>query len=523
MATVTINGNTYEYPLGISYEEIAASFQSDYSSPIALAVVNGRIRELFKRLTGDCEISFCTIRSGEGYRAYLRTVTMLFLKTVEDLFGSDAAQNCRVEFVVGNGHYISPVTQEGDMFEANEGTATQIEEKMRATVAKKLPILKKSYSIEEAENMFAAAGKHDKQELFRYRRSAYVNLYELDGYVDYYYGHMLPHTGYVEAFRVQAYEKGFLLLLPSKGNCEKVEPFLEYKKLFATLKETEVWCRRINIETVGDLNGQICKGAGSLSDLILVHEAEQERKIGEIAKDIVLRGDVKFVMISGPSSSGKTSFSHRLSIQLRTLGFVPHPIALDDYYVNRDRTPKDEQGQNDYECLEAIDTAQFNEDMKRLLAGDSVALPTFNFKTGQREYSGKITTLQSGDILVIEGIHGLNPKTSFSLPDKSKYKIYVSALTGINIDYHNRIPTTDARLLRRMVRDARMRGTTAAETIRMWSSVRRGEEKYIFPFQEEADAMFNSALIYELAVLKQYAEPLLFEIPKESAQYHEAT
>jgi uridine kinase len=228
-------------------------------------------------------------------------------------------------------------------------------------------------------------------------------------------------------------------------------------------------------------------------------------------------------MISGPSSSGKTSFSHRLSIQLRTLGYAPHPIALDDYYVDRDNTPKDENGENDYECLEAIDVALFNADMARLLAGEAVELPTYNFKTGKREYNGKVTQLDAEDILVIEGIHGLNPKTSVSLPDSSKYKIYISALTGINVDFHNRIPTTDGRLLRRMVRDARMRGTSAQATIKMWPSVRRGEEKYIFPFQEEADAMFNSALIYELAVLKQYAEPLLFGIPKGSAQYLEAT
>ena len=268
------------------------------------------------------------------------------------------------------------------------------------------------------------------------------------------------------------------------------------------------------------MNDQIC--SGSVNELILVQEAEQERKIGEIAKQIVERGNVKFVMIAGPSSSGKTSFSHRLSIQLRTMGKVPHPIALDDYFVDREMTPRDENGNYNFECLEAIDVKQFNEDMIKLLKGERVELPTFNFKIGKREYKGNYKQLGSDDILVIEGIHGLNEKMSYSLPEESKFKIYISALTTLNVDNHNRIPTTDGRLLRRMVRDARTRGTSAQGTIRMWPSVRRGEEENIFPFQEEADAMFNSAQIYELAVLKTFAEPLLFQIPKDSPEYYEA-
>ena len=246
------------------------------------------------------------------------------------------------------------------------------------------------------------------------------------------------------------------------------------------------------------------------------------RRIGEIARDIARRESVKFVMIAGPSSSGKTTFSHRLSIQLRTYGLKPHPIGLDNYYLNHDKTPLDADGKPDYECLEALDVEQFNQDMTSLLAGESVQLPTFNFKTGRREYNGKTTRLGENDILVIEGIHGLNEKMSYSLPAQSKYKIYISALTTLNVDEHNRIPTTDNRLLRRIVRDARTRGASAAKTISMWPSVRRGEEQYIFPFQEEADAMFNSAMLYELGVLKQYAEPLLFGIQKGEPEYHEA-
>ena len=256
--------------------------------------------------------------------------------------------------------------------------------------------------------------------------------------------------------------------------------------------------------------------------MILVQEALQERRISEIARDIARREGVKFVMIAGPSSSGKTTFSHRLSIQLRTYGLKPHPIGLDNYYLNHDQTPLDDEGKPDYECLEALDVEQFNKDMTDLLSGKSVQLPTFNFKTGMREYSGKPMKLGEEDILVIEGIHGLNEKMSYALPAESKYKIYISALTALNVDEHNRIPTTDNRLLRRMVRDARTRGASASQTIAMWPSVRRGEEKYIFPFQEEADAMFNSAMLYELAVIKQYAEPLLFSIKKGDPEYHEA-
>jgi uridine kinase len=392
---------------------------------------------------------------------------------------------------------------------------------MNQLVQSQAPFMKKSYAVEDAIELFGEQGMQDKERLFRFRRSPYVNVYEIEGYRDYYYGHMLPHAGYVKWFQVQEYQGGFMLLLPPRDKPGFVGPLAESPKLFAAMKEVEHWGLRIGIETVGDLNYQISKGFWN--DLILVQEAEQEWKIGEIAKDIVKRGDVKFVMIAGPTSSGKTSFSHRLSIQLRALGKAPHPIALDDYYVNRDHTPKDAAGNYDFECLEAIDVNQFNEDMSRLLAGDTAELPTFNFKTGRREYNGITKKLGTEDILVIEGIHGLNEKTSYSLPDKSKYKVYVSALTGINVDYHNRIPTTDGRLLRRIVRDARTRGTSAAKTISMWSSVRRGEEKNIFPFQEQADAMFNSALIYELAVLKQYAEPLLFDIPKNAPEYHEAT
>lgn len=516
MITVKINGEERQYPQGATYEDVANDYQQEYENLIALAARDGKIRELFKKLTRDCEVTFFTLKDDVGNKTYVRSATMLFLKAVFDVYGREAAQSCRVEFAIGNGSYISPKGK----INATEENAAKIRNRMRELVEAKTPFLKRSYSLDNAMELFRKEGMKDKEKLFRYRRGSFVNIYEMDGYYDYYYGYMLPNAGYVKWFDVIAYEDGFMLLLPDKKDPTHVKPFQERKLLFRTLKESEEWGKEIGIETVGDLNDQICRG--SLSELILVQEAQQERKIGEIAKSIVDRGGVKFVMIAGPSSSGKTSFSHRLSIQLKTLGKTPHPIALDDYFVNREFTPRDENGDYNFECLEAIDVKQFNDDMCRLLAGERVELPSFNFKTGKREYKGNFKQLGPDDILVIEGIHGLNEKTSYALPEESKYKIYISALTNINIDEHNRIPTADGRLLRRMVRDARTRGADARRTIDMWASVRRGEEQNIFPFQEDADAMFNSVLIYELAVLKQFAEPLLFQIDKGEPEYYEA-
>ncbi len=516
MAIVTVRGEKREYAQGTSYETIAADFKDQYDGMIALAAANGKIRELFKKVTGDCELDFFTTRDDVGYKTYVRTATMLLLKAVGDVFGWEAAQQSCVEFAVGHGTYVRvperiPVTEE---------SASRLQERMKELSEKRTPFRKRTYPLEDAMELFREKGMQDKERLFRYRMSSTVNLYEMDGYYDYFYGYMLPNAGYVRWFELIPYEKGFMLLLPTKARPGIVEPFEERKKLFQTMEASEDWGRTAGIETVGDLNDQICRG--SMSELILVQEAEQERKIGEIAKEIVRRGNVRFVMIAGPSSSGKTSFSHRLSIQLRTLGKTPHPIALDDYFVDREKTPRDENGDYNFECLEAIDVKRFNEDMVRLLSGEKVELPTFNFKIGKREYHGNVLQLAADDILVIEGIHGLNDKMSYALPQESKFKIYISALTTLNVDNHNRIPTTDGRLLRRMVRDARTRGSSAQRTIQMWPSVRRGEEENIFPYQEGADAMFNSALIYELAVLKPFAEPLLFQIPHDAPEYYEA-
>lgn len=513
MAKITIDGVTGEYPDGITYEEIADAYQDRYENTIALVLEDGKIRELIKTVHKDCTLSFLTLKDSIGHKAYVRTAVMVLLRAAADVIPE---ANIKVEFAIGPGYYCDVRMEKkltGDMVK-------QIRARMQELVDEKIPITKKTYSIDEAREIFKKQKMEDKGKLFRYKRSSFANVYCLDGYYDYYYGFMLPDTGYVKYFDLMLYEKGLLLLLPGMDAPCMLEVFGPREKLFRTLRTASHWGEMMNIDSVGDLNDTIC--AGEMNDMILVQEALLERRIGEIAETIVKKGNVKFVLIAGPSSSGKTTFSHRLSIQLRTYGKIPHPIALDDYFVNRELTPRDENGDYNFECLEAIDVKQFNEDMERLLRGERVELPTFNFKTGKREYHGRYKQLGEEDILVIEGIHGLNPETTYSLPDESKFKIYISALTSLNLDEHNRIPTTDGRLLRRMVRDARTRGASARRTIEMWPSVRRGEENYIFPFQEEADEMFNSVLIYELSVLKQYAEPLLYSIEPGEPEYYEA-
>lgn len=513
---VTVNGKTREYPAGITFGEIAGVYQKDYPHQIALAVRNGKIRELFKKIDRDCTVEFLTLADDTGHKTYNRTATIILMKAINEVVGADKIEKIKVEFAIGNGYYCS---KKGD-FEVTDELVENIKAKMQEYVDKDLCIIKKPMPLEDANDLFAKQKMMDKVSLFKYRGSSSVNVYNLDGYYDYYYGFMLPSTGYVKCFDLKKWGDGFMLILPTKEHPESLDPFQPLPKLFNSMEIASDWGEKLGVDTVSDLNDQIRQG--KFNELVLVQEALQERRISEIASDIVSRGGVKFVMIAGPSSSGKTTFSHRLSVQLRTHGLTPHPIAVDDYFVDRELTPRQPNGDYDFECLEAIDTQKFNDDMCALLNGERIELPTFNFVTGKREYKGNFKQLGPDDILVIEGIHGLNDQMSYALPAESKYKIYISALTTLNIDEHNRIPTTDGRLLRRMVRDARTRGASAKRTIQMWPSVRKGETENIFPFQESADAMFNSAMIYELAVLKQFAEPLLYNIQKGEPEYFEA-
>ena len=513
---ITVNGTTKEYPEGTSFETIANEYASDFKSRISIAVFNGKLRELSKCPDKDGELEFLDLSSGTGHRAYKRTAVLMFMKACNDVIGDDKINKIKLEFSINTGYYFSC----GGKFVATDELAKKIEARMKELVEQDAPIIKKSRPLAEAREIFEMQGMEDKLKLVKYRRSSVINLYDLEGYVDYYYGYMLPACGYVKLFEVLTFRDGFILNLPRKKTPEVLDEFVPLEKVFDTMMEATEWGDMLGIDTVGDLNECIC--AGDIDDMVLVQEALQERRIGEIAKDIASRKGVKFIMIAGPSSSGKTSFSHRLSVQLRTLGLKPHPIAVDDYFVNRADTPVDEDGNYNFECLEAIDVKLFNSDMTRLLAGEKVEIPTFNFKIGAREYKGNFKQLGPEDVLVIEGIHALNDKMSESLPVESKYKIYISALTTLNIDEHNCIPTTDARLIRRMVRDFRTRGASAKRTIGMWASVRRGEEENIFPYQETADAMFNSAQIYELAALKAIAEPILYSVTEDDPEYFEA-
>ena len=510
------DGSTREYPEGTRFLEIAKDFQGHYENDIVLVISDGKLLELYKTLEKDCFLRFLTTGDDIGLKTYRRSMSLMLVMAVYDTAGHDRIRKVRIHYAAGQGYYC---TIDGDI-SLNEVFLRQVEETMHRIVEQDLPIEKRSIHTDEAVELFHQYGMYDKEELFKYRRSSRVNLYRMGAFEDYNYGYMVPSTGYLRYFALHLYDEGFVIQLPEIANPRVIPPFAVREKLFQVQKESMRWGDLQNIETVGDLNREIVQAGAQ--NMVLVQEAQQEKKIAEIAEQIAKRGDVKFVLVAGPSSSGKTTFSHRLSIQLKVNGMRPHPLAVDNYFVNRDQTPKDERGNYDFECLEAIDVEQFNEDLRRLLLGEEVGIPTFDFITGQRKYDGRKLKMESRDILVIEGIHCLNPKLTETLPDDRKFKIYISALTQLNVDEHNRIPTTDGRLIRRIVRDARTRGTTAARTIAMWYSVRRGEERNIFPFQEEADIMFNSALIYELAVLKQYVEPLLFQITPDMEEYHEA-
>jgi len=514
--TVTVNGIGKAYPRGTSLFDISRDYVKHYDADIILAVQDGNLRELNKKVYENCRVDFLTVSDSDGYRTYCRGMILLMLKAFELVIGEDTKYTVYVEHSIRDALYCE--LQPAELL--NEQLIENVKAKMRSLVAEDVPFTKKSLPTSEARAVFAQNGMTDKVNLLRVRRSSRTNVYNFDGYTDYYYGYMPQSSGILKYFDINVYESGFILQLPERTAPEKVAAFVPQPKLFATLNKSNQWGKMMGIATVADLNEQITMG--NINDIMLIQEALLEKRIGEIAEQIVASGNKKFIMIAGPSSSGKTTFSHRLSIQLRTLGLKPHPIAVDDYFVNREDTPLGEDGKYNFESIDALDIEQFNLDMNRLLNGERVEIPTFNFKLGKREYKGNFKQLGPDDILVIEGIHCLNDKLSYTLPQESKFKIYISALSQLNIDNHNRIPTTDGRLIRRMVRDARTRGTDARSTIAMWPSVRSGEEENIFPYQESADVMFNSAMIYELPVLKQYAEPLLFGIPEDCPEYKEA-
>lgn len=516
MYEVTIEGKKVSVAQGTTLNELAAYYDGDDKDDIILAFVDGKLSELGNIIEKDCKIEFLTITSDSGYKTYTRGMIFLLVKSVFDVIGRDNIERFVVKFSLGTGYYC----EYKGKTELTQDILNNIDEKMRALVKQDIPFGKKSVGTDYAIDLFRKYGMYDKEKLFNYRRVSKANIYNLGNFEDYYYGYMPFSTKILGDFRLFLFDEGLILQIPSRKKPHVLEDYKPEIKLFNTLKESSNWGRMMGVDTVGALNDVIAKG--EINDLMLVQEAFQEKKTAEIAQMIASDPTKKFVMIAGPSSSGKTTFSHRLSIQLMTHGLKPHPIAVDNYFKNREDTPLDEDGNYNFETLDAIDVELFNKDMYDLLNGKRVEIPTFNFKIGKREYKGDYQQLGHDDILVIEGIHCLNDKLSYSLPKESKFKIYISALTQINIDEHNRIPTTDGRLIRRIVRDNRTRGTKAKDTIAMWPSVRRGEDENIFPYQGEADVMFNSALLYEMAVLKQYVEPVLFGIDKNCKEYTEA-
>ena len=516
MVKVMVDGVEYAYPQGTPYRTIAADFQQRFPYDILLVNRDGKLCELHKPLDRDCSLKMVTAQDIPGIQTYERSAVFLMLKAFYDVAGRENVERICVEYSLSRALFIRA---QGD-FTLDRALLERVEERMRELSAQALPIEKHSINIDDAIELFQRERLIHKAQLLSFRINSHVNVYSLDGFVDYFYGYMVPDTGYIRCFGLELFESGFVLRLPTRRDPGHLEEFRPAMKVFRELHESNQRAEALNVSNVAELNAAVSQG--NTTPLILAYEAMMEKKIGDIAAEIAARKEVRFVMIAGPSSSGKTTFSHRLSTQLRACGLRPHAIATDNYFVNRDKTPRDENGNYDFEGLGAMDVEQFNTDMVRLLNGETVDLPTYNFKKGVREYNGNTLALGDGDVLVIEGIHCLNDQFTHALPKASKYKIYISCLTTLNIDDHNRIPSTDARLLRRIERDARTRGYSAQATIKMWPSVRRGEENNIFPFQDSADMIFNSALIYETALLKPYVQPLLFGVPRDSEEYIEA-
>ncbi len=505
-------------------KDLAEKEQKSFAGRIVLAEVNGSLKELTRKVKENDQIRWLDATTPDGYRTVQRGLSFLLVWAVQQVLEEQGKQGyeTEIECSINQGFYCEiRALKDGSCLPADAAFLQQVSEQMKKCIQEDMPLRKHQLKTKEVARFFHKQGMPDKAKLMKYRRASETNVYELEGYLDYFYGYMVPSAGYLPDFSLHPYENGFILQMPERQAPDKAAVFAPDRKLFEVLKTTMDWGRLIRVENAAELNGMIENGR--MKDLILVTEALMEKTISEIGAQIAANIDKKkFVFIAGPSSSGKTTFAHRLAIQLLANGIRAKIISVDDYFVDREKTPRDENGNYDFETIEAIDVAGFNRDMADLLAGKPVRLPKFDFVAGVREYAEIPTELLEHEILVVEGIHCLNDALSYSLPAENKYKIYISALTQLNLDEHNRIPTTDGRCIRRMVRDFQYRGASAEKTLMMWNSVRRGEEKYIFPYQESADFMFNSAHIYELAILKQYADPLLFHIPETSPAYNEA-
>ena len=507
---INYEDNEYLVEEGITYKDLLENHLKINSYDIALCKLNREYYELFKNITEDGELELIRFNSSIGYKIYERTLQFIFIKAALDLFDDSVIT---IEHRIGDGIF-------GELHKKDalkEEDIIKIKERMIELINKDIPIKKIKMKRKEAIEIFKGYGMDDKVSLLNHVSFEDVSLYELDGRYDYFYGQMASSTGIVKGFDLIYYSPGFVLRYPKRENLNVVSDFKENRKLSQIFLETERWLNILGVGEVGSLNDKIENH--EIRDLIMVSEALHEKKIAQIADMISERKDTKIVLIAGPSSSGKTTFANRLSIQLRVNGYVPIPISLDDYFVDREHTPRDENGEYDFESLYSLDLELFNDHLGRLLKGEEVEIPSFNFKKGEREWIGNKIKLPSNGIMLIEGIHGLNPLLTASISENQKFKIYISALTQLNLDNHNRIATTDIRRVRRIVRDYLSRGYGAEETLKMWPSIRRGEEKNIFVYQEEADVMFNSTLVYELCVLKKYALEELDKIDPDSPVY----
>lgn len=511
------NNSTREFPEGSSLLDIYNGFNLAMPYGPVSAKVNNKVESLDFRVYYNKDIEFLDITSSSGMRTYVRSLFFILVKAVEELYPQGSIS---LEHPISKGYFCKLHIDRTIGLD----DVQRIKQKMQEIIAADIPYTRTECHTEKVVRLFEERGMPDKARLLDTYGQLYSYYYQLGDTVDCYYSSLVPSTGYIHLFDIVKYYDGLLLRIPNRENPTKLEEVVKQEKMLEVFQEYHRWNQILGISTVGDLN--VACNHGHATDLINVSEALQEKKIAQIADEITHRNQdgqrVKLVLISGPSSSGKTTFSKRLSIQLMTNGLKPYPISLDDYFVNRNDTPLDENGKHDFESLYAVDLPFFEEQLSTLLNGGEVELPRYNFTTGKREMSGKKLRIDEHMILIIEGIHALNPALTPHIPNENKYKVYVSALTTILLDNHNYIPTTDNRLLRRIIRDYKYRSYSAEETIARWPSVRAGEEKWIFPYQENADAMFNSALLFELAVLKDYVEPVLRKVPNRCPEYSEA-
>jgi uridine kinase len=494
------------------YDLVKKMDKENYKKYLAVKV-NNKLQELIvNSYNEDDKVKFLDLNDNDGQRIYIRTLCFIYIKACKDIFNF---VDVNIEHSLNRGLYTEIKTKKT----INQGDLKRIKDRMQEIIYKQMPINKKILSTKEATDIFASQGMHDKVELLKHWNSEFIRVYELDGYYDTFYGYVAPNTNVIDKFDLKLFFPGVILIFPTKENNFDLPEYIEQKKLSKVFKEAEDWGEIMDIGSVGVLNNKIVDN--TIDDMIRVNEAFHEKKIAYIADEITKDKNIKIVLIAGPSSSGKTTFAQRLSIQLRVNGKKTYALSLDDYFVNRDMTPRDENGDYDYETIGALDLELFNEQLLNLMTCQQVQIPVFNFKIGMREFTREPIELTDDHIIIIEGIHGLNDKLTENIPQKNKFRIYISALTQLNIDNHNRIATSDLRLIRRIVRDNTHRGNDALKTLELWDNVVKGAEKYIFPFQENADAIFNSALVYELCVLKKYAIPLIKKIGEDSEYYPE--